>query len=299
MPLSKFFPAVIEIIPSSSAIAASARPRSSKRSHSALPKVTFRRPSQTNASCPSKRRCWLTFPARAPRGEEPAKTLRTLADSANAILFLDELHELLASGARSASVDAIALLKHALRNGEMQCISACAPREFETALQAFPWLAGSFRPVHVRALDEKDTRSILESRKASLEKVHEVTYTGEALAFAVSSASRYLPDLPLPAKALQLLDAAGSLARLRRASPSRRRSGRRKNASASSTSGWKLPSRITNSKRRAFIPTRSARSATISAPSAKKYSLDDANTAIGPEILEEVISRWSGYPYSV
>jgi len=161
--------------------------------------VTFRRPHRQRIVS-FETALLVDFPRPRPRGEEPAKTLRTLADSANAILFLDELHELLASGARSASVDAIALLKHALRNGEMQCISACAPREFETALQAFPWLAGSFRPVHVRALDEKDTRSILESRKASLEKVHEVTYTGEALAFAVSSASRYLPTSRFPPK---------------------------------------------------------------------------------------------------
>jgi ATP-dependent Clp protease ATP-binding subunit ClpC len=240
----------------------------------------------------------VDFPRPRPRGEEPAKPLRTLADSANAILFLDELHELLASGARSASVDAIALLKHALRNGEMQCISACAPREFETALQAFPWLAGSFRPVHVRALDEKDTRSILESRKASLEKVHEVTYTGEALAFAVSSASRYLPDLPLPAKALQLLDAAGSLARLRRASP------------PEDVADVEKRLRFINQRLEASIANHEFEKARFYSDEERKerdnlralrekYSLDDANTAIGPEILEEVISRWSGYPYSV
>ena len=54
---------------------------------------------------------------------------------------------------------------------------------------------------------------MLQARKGPLESFHNVTYTAEALEFAVHASAGYLPERSLPGKAVELLDAAGSLVR--------------------------------------------------------------------------------------
>ncbi len=217
----------------------------------------------------------------------------------NTILFLDELHGLLAAGPRSATPDAIATLRQVLSNPGIPCISACTPADYQASLQAFPWLADFFRPIHVRTLDEEETLSVLQSRKAALEKFHDATYTDEALALALTAASRYLPAIPQPAKALQLIDAAGALANQRRVA---------------------LPDDVAESEKRIrFIQTRLENSiANHEFEKARFYSdeerkerdnlralreqhhLDDSSSAIvTPALIEEVIARWSSYPWSL
>jgi ATP-dependent Clp protease ATP-binding subunit ClpA len=58
---------------------------------------------------------------------------------------------------------------------------------------------------------------VLLARKSRLEEFHGVTYADEALEFAAHSSGKYLPKRPLPAKALELLDTAGLLVKLREA----------------------------------------------------------------------------------
>ena len=62
---------------------------------------------------------------------------------------------------------------------------------------------------------------MLKARKSRLEKFHAVTYTEEALDFAAHSSAGYLSGSPLPGKAIELLDAAGSLVKLRQGAPPR------------------------------------------------------------------------------
>ena len=58
---------------------------------------------------------------------------------------------------------------------------------------------------------------VLRARKSRLEQFHGVEYADDALEFAAHSSGKYLPEKPLPAKSLELLDAAGSLVKLRQA----------------------------------------------------------------------------------
>ena len=139
------------------------------------------------------------------------------SDSASrAILFLDDLAEILAAAAKAGAVNAAAMLTRVLEHSSLQCIASCTPAEFRELTQTSPRLAECFRVVHVRPLDEKGTLAVLQARRASLEKFHGVAYTDEALEFAVKASASYLPADPLPEKALELLDAAGARAKLSR-----------------------------------------------------------------------------------
>ena len=238
-------------------------------------------------------------PRLRPRGEEPIKTLKTLADSSNAILFIDDLPALFASGSRTAATDTTTQLKHALLDGELKCITACTPSDYHAAVQTFPWIAACFRSIYVRPLDEKSTLAVLESRKASLEKFHEVTYAEESLAFAVNAAGRYLPNLPLPAKALQLLDAAGSLAKTRRTTPPEEIAEIEKRLSFINQ---RMENSIANHEfeKARFYSDEERKERDNLRAAREKHHLDDSTADIvGPQLLDEVINRWSNYPYSL
>ncbi|MGC2300328.1 MAG: Clp protease N-terminal domain-containing protein [Acidobacteriaceae bacterium] len=238
-------------------------------------------------------------PRLRPRGEEAIKTLKTLAASSNAILFIDDLPALFASGSRTAPADTTTQLKHALLDGELKCITACTPSDYHAAVQTLPWIAACFRSVYVRPLDETTTHAVLQSRKTSLEKFHEVTYAEESLAFAVNAAGRYLPNLPLPAKALHLLDAAGSLAKTRRTTPpeeiaeieKRLRFINQRMENSIANHEFEKARFYSDEERKERDALRAAR---------EKHHLDDATADIvGPQLLDEVINRWSSYPYSL
>ena len=141
--------------------------------------------------------------------------LQALMDSGNAIVCLGELQSLWPPLSTAAMVEAGKVLKYALLHSQIQCVATVTPREFIESVRANPWLAHCFRPVHVRPMDEAATLRVLQARKALFEKFHGVTYSDEAVELAAKSGARYLPDLPFPAKALELLDVSGMQVKLR------------------------------------------------------------------------------------
>jgi ATP-dependent Clp protease ATP-binding subunit ClpC len=141
--------------------------------------------------------------------------LQALMDSGNAIVFLGELQSLWSPVSTAAMLEAGKVLKYALLRGQIQFIATSTTSDYVESVKANPWLAHCFRPVHVRPMDEAATLHVLEARKAPFEKFHGVTYTGEAVELVAQSGARYLPDLPLPGKALELLDVAGMQVKLR------------------------------------------------------------------------------------
>jgi ATP-dependent Clp protease ATP-binding subunit ClpC len=100
-------------------------------------------------------------------------------------------------------------------DGTRQFIGAATPGEYKELIQAAPWVADCFRAVHVGPSDEETTLQVLKVRKHQYEKFHDVTYSDEALDCAAHCADRFLPESPLPGKALELIDAAGARVRLR------------------------------------------------------------------------------------
>ena len=141
--------------------------------------------------------------------------VRSLVESTSVIFFIDDLHLLIAAMNNAASEVALGILKHWLLRGRLQCAAACSPEEYQTTLQAAPWIEQCFRPIHVQTLNSTMTLEVLQLRKQFYETFHGVTYSDEALEFAAQPPGTYLPHSPLPGKALELLDAAAALVKLR------------------------------------------------------------------------------------
>jgi ATP-dependent Clp protease ATP-binding subunit ClpC len=150
-------------------------------------------------------------------GVQLIQIVQMLADASNAILFIEDLKTLLLPVFGVGKQKGIDIFVPALLEGERQFIGTATPSEYKELIQAAPWAADCFRAVHVGPLDEETTLQVLSVRKHQYEKFHGVTYADEALDCAAHCGTRFLPESPLPAKALELIDAAGARVRLRHA----------------------------------------------------------------------------------
>jgi ATP-dependent Clp protease ATP-binding subunit ClpC len=128
------------------------------------------------------------------------------------ILFIDEMHELLGSGALD---EAICELKVALARGEIRLVGATTPEEFRRSIESDSALARRFTVIDVEEPNEEDAFLLLQSVAGGLGRHHGLSYTDESVAAAVSWSTRYLPGRALPDKALSILDLAGARTRRR------------------------------------------------------------------------------------
>jgi ATP-dependent Clp protease ATP-binding subunit ClpC len=142
------------------------------------------------------------------------KIMSELTEEKNVILFIDELHSIIGAGAAEGALDAANILKPVLARGDIQCIGATTLREHKRYIEKDPALERRFQTVLVEEPTEEETHNILLGLKNSYENHHKVEYTAESLWSAVSLSNRYINDRFLPDKAIDVIDEAGSKARL-------------------------------------------------------------------------------------
>ena len=151
------------------------------------------------------------------RGEFEERLRDVLAEirrSGDVILFVDEMHTIVGAGAAEGAIDAANILKPALGRGELQMLGATTMTEYRKFIEKDPALDRRFRPVNVEEPSQEDTLAILRGLKPGLERHHRLKIQEDALKEAVRLSVRYLPDLYLPDKAIDLLDEGASHVRL-------------------------------------------------------------------------------------
>ena len=124
------------------------------------------------------------------------------------ILFIDEIHLLVSSGALEGAMDAANLLKPILARGEILCIGATTLKEYRMYIEKDGALERRFQKVLVQEPTVSDTISILRGLKSRFEVYHSVTIKDKALIAAATLADRYIKDRFLPDKAIDLVDEA-------------------------------------------------------------------------------------------
>ena len=151
------------------------------------------------------------------RGEFEERLRDVLAEirrSGDVILFVDEMHTIVGAGAAEGAIDAANIFKPALGRGELQMLGATTLEEYRKFIEKDPALDRRFRPVMVEEPDKEATIAILHGLKPGLEHHHRIRISEEAIQEAVRLSVRYLPDLYLPDKAIDLLDEGASHARM-------------------------------------------------------------------------------------
>ena len=146
--------------------------------------------------------------------ERLKKVLKVISDSAGQIImFIDELHTVVGTGAAEGAMDAGNILKPMLARGELRCIGATTLNEYRKYIEKDSALERRFQPVMVKQPGVEDTISILRGLKERYEVHHGVRIKDAALVAAAVLSNRYINDRFLPDKAIDLVDEAA--ARLR------------------------------------------------------------------------------------
>src|SRR5580704_9568756 len=132
----------------------------------------------------------------------------------NIILFIDELHTIVGAGSAEGTMDASNIIKPALSRGEMQCIGATTLNEYRKYIEKDSALDRRFQSVKVEAPSVEDTILILKGIRGKYEDHHKAIFTDKALEAAAKLSDRYITGRFLPDKAIDVMDEAGSRARL-------------------------------------------------------------------------------------
>src|SRR6202043_391997 len=130
------------------------------------------------------------------------------------ILFIDELHTMVGAGKAEGSMDAGNMLKPMLARGELHCIGATTLDEYRKHIEKDAALERRFQPIMVEEPSVEDTISILRGLKPRYEAHHGVRITDSAIVAAAVLSHRYITDLFLPDKAIDLIDEAASSLRM-------------------------------------------------------------------------------------
>ena len=141
--------------------------------------------------------------------------IHEVASNPDVILFIDEFHTIVGAGGASGSLDAANMLKPALARGEIQCIGATTLEEFRKIVEKDGALDRRFQKIMVDHADITQSVSILNRLKENYEKYHNVTYSDSAIEACVRMSERYITDRCLPDKAIDIMDEAGSMVRLK------------------------------------------------------------------------------------
>ncbi|MBL9199085.1 MAG: ATP-dependent Clp protease ATP-binding subunit [Opitutaceae bacterium] len=132
----------------------------------------------------------------------------------NIILFIDELHTIVGAGAAEGAMDASNIFKPALSRGELQCVGATTLNEYRKYIEKDSALDRRFQSVKVEAPSVDDTVLILKGIRSKYEDHHKAVFTDKSLEAAAKLSDRYITGRFLPDKAIDVMDEAGSRARI-------------------------------------------------------------------------------------
>lgn len=153
------------------------------------------------------------------RGEFEERARNLIKDLEKAersiILFIDELHTIVGSGAQAGELDFSNIIKPALARGELQVIGATTLNEYQKYIEKDAALERRFQPVIVNEPTVEDTIKILKGIKERYEAHHKLKISDEALESAARLSDRYVKNRFLPDKAIDIIDEGASRVKLR------------------------------------------------------------------------------------
>ena len=126
----------------------------------------------------------------------------------NLIMFIDEIHLIVGTGATEGAMDTGNILKPMLARGEIHVIGATTLNEYRMYIEKDCALERRFQTVTVSEPTVEDTITILRGLKERFEIYHGVTIQDKALVSAATLSNRYITDRFLPDKAIDLVDEA-------------------------------------------------------------------------------------------
>lgn len=137
--------------------------------------------------------------------------MKGIAKQKNAILYIDEIHTLIGSGAvNEGSLDGSNMLKPYLEAGDIRFIGATTYKEYTKYFEKAQGLVRRFQKIDIPEPTQDEAVQILEGLKPIYEQYHQVEYEPDMMRYAVELSAKYITDRFLPDKAIDLIDEAGA-----------------------------------------------------------------------------------------
>ena len=141
--------------------------------------------------------------------------LSELEKKGNAIIFIDEIHQILGAGtAGQSNIDAAQLLKPMLSKGDIQVIGATTYEEYRQHIEKDRALMRRFYKLDVPEPSVEDCKAIMQGLKPYYESFHNIKFDDGALDYAVEASDKYIQGRHLPDKAIDVVDMVGAKVRL-------------------------------------------------------------------------------------
>lgn len=147
--------------------------------------------------------------------ERLKRIVSEISKEKNAILFIDEIHTIVNANSGGGGIEAPDLLKPILANGKVRCIGATTFEEYNKHFTKDAALARRFQKIDIEEPNEEEAVKILKGLRESYENFHKVHYSDEVLESAVHLSALHIRDRFLPDKAIDLIDEAGALIKIR------------------------------------------------------------------------------------
>lgn len=146
------------------------------------------------------------------------KRLKSVMDGicqeGKAIIYIDEIHNVVGAGRAEGSMDASNLLKPYLVRDEIRIIGSTTYEEFNRSILNDRAFMRRFQQVDILEPSVADSVEILKGLKKKYEEYHHVKYEEGAIEYAVEASAKYITDRCLPDKAIDLIDEAGAYRQL-------------------------------------------------------------------------------------
>jgi ATP-dependent Clp protease ATP-binding subunit ClpC len=223
--------------------------------------------------------------------------IKEIQQSGNVIMFIDELHTLVGAGAAEGAIDASNMLKPALARGEIQVIGATTMDEYRKYVEKDRALERRFQTIFVGQPTVDETIRILREIKDRYEAHHSATITDEAVLAAARLSQRYIADRFLPDKAIDVMDEAGSRARLKslmlpeelREMENEAERLRQQKEDAIRTQAFEVAARLRDSERKLRAELEEKRHKWKEFKAKEKIMVTDEDIAY-------IVSKWTGIP---
>ena len=147
------------------------------------------------------------------RGELEEKLLNALEYASNkkAILFIDEIHNIVGAGSNDGSLDVANILKPYLTKSNIKVIGATTLTEYHKFIAKDKALSRRFQNIFIDEPSKEETLKILLKIKKYYEEYHHVKYSVPLLKLIINKCEKYIPTRSFPDKAIDVVDEVGAI----------------------------------------------------------------------------------------
>ncbi len=138
--------------------------------------------------------------------EKFKKIIQKVIQAKDAILFIDEIHNLIGAGGAEGAIDASNILKPYLARRDLTIIGATTIDEYYKYFEKDQAMNRRFAIIKLNENTKEETKEILLGLKKQYQDYHQIQINRECIDYIIDLCEHYLPQRVFPDKAIDVLD---------------------------------------------------------------------------------------------